>query len=49
MVTKVMPVFRLERANRDPRSDTDSTKKKLHQSKAFKEVFVKELVNISKR
>jgi hypothetical protein len=41
MVTKVMPAFRLERTNRDPRSATDSTKKKSHQSKAFKEVLLK--------
>lgn len=48
MVTKVMPIFRLELTNRDPRSSTDGMKKKSQDKSAFKEVFIKELTTIVK-
>lgn len=48
MVTKVMPVFRLELTNRDQRSATDGMKKKPQQSSSFKEVFTKELASIKR-
>ncbi len=49
MVTKVMPIFRLELTNRDQRSATDGMKKKPESNAAFKEVFSKELASIARR
>lgn len=49
MVKKVMPIFRLELTNRDPRSATDGTKKKAQENSAFKEVFIKQLATVTRR
>ncbi|MBP2664672.1 MAG: hypothetical protein H6Q71_2620 [Firmicutes bacterium] len=49
MVTKIMPIYRLEFANRDHRSATDGAKKKLGQKATFKEVFARELAGTAKR
>lgn len=49
MVTKVMPIFRLELTNRDPRSATDGMKKKSQDNSAFKEVLIKQLATVVKR
>jgi len=49
MVTKIMPIHRLELTNRDHRSATDGAKKKSDQKTTFKEVFIRELANIAKR
>jgi len=49
MVTKVMPIFRVELTSRDPHSAADGMKKKPQGNTAFKEVFIKELATVSKR
>lgn len=49
MVTKIMPIYRLELTNRDHRSATDDAKKKPEQTTTFKEVFTRELASVAKR
>lgn len=49
MVTKIMPIYRSEFANRDHRSATDGMKKKPQRQTTFKEVFIRELSSATKR
>ena len=49
MVTKIMPIYRLELTNRDHRSATDGAKKKPERKTTFNEVFTRVLANVAKR
>jgi hypothetical protein len=49
MITKIMPVYRMEFVNRDQRDATNGARRKPQQKITFKEVFSQALSGVKKR
>lgn len=48
MVTKILPIQRVEFANNNQRSATDGARKKVQDKTPFKEIFAREMANAAK-